>query len=162
MEKSDTRFTRRFAVSVARGIGFVAAPLYTALFGKLDEALYRRNRKRFILEIETAFSEVMSEHGGRVVADEGEELTRAFDYVAVTVEFLDLRLRLIRGREELVAQLAPLHRPHDWEAMSRLWRPEISDECGVPPTVYDRLDEIAERLEKCWDGLALALRPAGR
>lgn len=75
---------------------FRRCPLYTALLGRLDEALYRRNRKRFILEIERAFSRVMKQHGGRIVPGEGEELTRAFDYVALTVEFIDLRLRLIR------------------------------------------------------------------
>jgi hypothetical protein len=157
MGKSDTRPKVRLAVSIARGVRFIVAPLYNAVFGRLDEALYRRNRKRFIVEIESAFSKVMARHGGSIVAGEGEEMPRAFDYVVVTVAFADLRLRLIRGREELVAQLATLHNPHDWEELSRLWGREGLDECGAPPTVYDHLDEIAERLERCWDRLVPAL-----
>lgn len=157
MGKSDTRLKVRFAVSVARGVRFVVAPLYTALFGRLEEALYWRNRKRFILEIESAFSKVMARHGGSIVPGEGEEMPRAFDYAVVTVAFVDLRVRLIRGREELVAQLATVHNPHDWEEMSRLWRREALNECGAPPTVYDHLDEVAERLERCWDRLVPAL-----
>jgi hypothetical protein len=139
------------------GFGAMIARLYRFLFGRLDERLYQRNRRQLIVEIEKAFSGAMAVHCGSLVPGEGEELPRAFDYVAVTIEFTDIRVRLIRGQGELVAQLANGRNPHGWRTMSDLWRAGMSHECGPPPTVYDDLDEIANRLEKCWERLVLAL-----
>jgi len=126
-------------------------------FGGFDELAYRKSRKRFIAEIEENFSNLLSRHSGHVVPDEGLNLPRAFDYVAVTCEFKEVRFRIIRGRGELRIQAALPGNPQDWQELSLLWHRKAMRECGSPPSCNDPLCEVAQRTENNWDQIVVAL-----
>lgn len=135
--------------------------LYGIAFGGFEELFYRRNRRRFISEINREFSDLFSERGGRVVPGEGTELPRSFDYVAVTVEFKDARIRLIRGRGELNISLAPPGSAQDWMDLSLLWDRTASLGWGKSPSCRDPLGEQVGRLQAHWDRLVEELPSGG-
>ena len=156
-------FKRSFGDAALYWVGAVIVRLDKVAFGWwLDEVFYRRDRARFLREIEAAFSELMERHGGKIVPHEGEELPRGFDYVGVTIEFTSVRFRLIRGRGELRTQVARPDEPHKWEELTRLWTRMAAPECGSPLSAFDQLGELAIRLETCWDRLlAMLAHPNG-
>ena len=148
---------RGFGDSLLHVFGSFVGWIYKLAFGGVDELAYRKNRKRFIAEIEQGFSSLIFQHAGKVVPDEGEELPRAFDYVAVTIEFAEVRFRIIRGRGELLAQASLPSDPHRWEDLSLLWSRRVMRECGRPPCIHDRLEEVAQRIEANWSELVASL-----
>jgi hypothetical protein len=127
------------------------------LFGRLDERAYQRNRRRFLADVETAFSELFQVHPGRVLPGVGEELERSFDFVVLVIEFVDFRLRLIRGRGELRTQIAPIPDPDDWLDISLLWHLIQSKRWSVPPSAQDNLTDTVHRLRDCWNEIVAAL-----
>jgi hypothetical protein len=140
------------------GIGTIIARLYRLLFGRLDERSYQRNRKRFTREVKDAFSALMLRHGGGIVPHEGEELPRAFDYVAVTVEFEHVRIRLISGREELGVRVAPSRAPKDWQDIRMvLLANHLSEQPPPVPARFDTLSDVAELLSSRWEEISSAL-----
>ncbi len=151
------RIRRGFGDSMLHAFGSVVGWIYRMAFGGLEELAYRRSRKHFIAEIEKSFSDLFSQRAGLVVSDEGLNLPRAFDYVAVTVEFKDVRFRFIRGRGELRVQAAPTINPEEWQDLSLLWHRKAMRGCGSPPSCYDQLGEVVQRLEANWDQLETAL-----
>jgi hypothetical protein len=108
--------------SVLKAVGFVILKIYKLLFSGLDERAYQSNRRRFIEDLNDNFSELLSEHAGRIHPTEGQNLPRAFDYVAVTLEFPEIRLQLIKGRGELSVRVAPSREPEDWQELGSLYK----------------------------------------
>ena len=148
---------RTFADSTLPFVGRVVAWLYRMAFGGFEEASYRHNRKRFIQELEQDFSWLISEHSGRILTEEGIELPRAFDYVAVTIEFKEFRLCVTRGRGELYGRVASFSSPHDWEDLALIWNRISRSEPGNLPSrandvlalalwIQDRYDNISEAI----------------
>jgi hypothetical protein len=137
--------------------GDIVSWIYKMAFGGLDEFAYHRRRKVFTAEIKRSFSDLFSQHTGRVVPDEGTNLPRAFDYVAVTVEFKEVRFRVIRGRGELRVQAAATSDPQDWQELSLLWHRKAMRECGTPPSCHAELGEVVQRLGNNWDHIVAAL-----
>ena len=146
------RQKRTLSDSALHSSGRVIAWLYGVAFGAFEEPLYRRSRRGFMHEIETEFAGLLIEYRGHLVPHEGEELPRAFDYVAVTIQFEEFRLRLIRGRGELEAQIASISAPHQWQDLSLIWRridPAHPIPSAVRPNELSRLaSAIHERFEQ--------------
>jgi len=158
MNQSSSRPVRRgFGDSMLHILGAGIGWIYGMAFGPLDELAFRRRRKKFIAEIEREFSGLFSRRSGWVVPNEGLELPRAFDYVAVTVEFNDVRFRIIRGRGELRVLAATPINPQDWQDLSLLWHRKAMRECGSPPSGYGQLGEVVQGLDRNWDQLVTAL-----
>ena len=149
---------RGFEDSLLNAFGAVVGWIYQMAFGGFDELAYRRRRKAFAAEIEQGFSDLFAQHTGRIVPDEGKHLPRAFDYVAVTVEFEEARFQIIRGRGELRVRAAATLEPQDWQDLSLLWHRKAMRACGSPPSCNDELGEIAQRIANCWDQLLAALK----
>jgi hypothetical protein len=153
---------RGFSDSVRFAIGASVAWLYRMAFGGFDEVGYRRDRRRFIAEIERNFAYLFSIHPGRIVPQEGKNLPRAFDYVAVTVEFQEIRIRIIRGRGELDAQVASITNPEGWQSFSLVWHRIALPEWRTDEPFEDRdLTALALRFQTCWDRLNAALLADG-
>jgi hypothetical protein len=148
---------RGIADPLPHNFGAAVGWVYKLAFGGFDEFAYRQSRKAFIAEVEQTFSDLFSRRAGRVVPDEGTNLPRAFDYVAVTVEFEEVRIRIIRGREELRVQAASPDNPQDWQDLSLLWHRKAMRECDNPPSCHDQLGEVVQRLDNCWKQLIAAL-----
>jgi len=158
MNQGSSKPVRRgFGDSMLLVFGAGISWIYGMAFGPLGELAFRERRKKFIAEIEQEFSGLFSRRVGWVVPKEGLELPRAFDYVGVTVEFAEVRFRIIRGREELRVQTATLINPEDWQDISLLWHQKAMRECGSPPSCNEQLGEVAERLEQNWDQLLATL-----
>ncbi|MGA2850405.1 MAG: hypothetical protein ABSE46_15520 [Terracidiphilus sp.] len=152
-----TPIKRGFALSLLCIFGDTVSWIYKMAFGGLDEIAYRRSRKKFIAEVRRDFSDLPSQHRGRIAPDEGIDLPRSFDYVAVTVEFKEVRFRIIRGRGELRVEAAAPSDPQDWQDLSLLWTRKAMRNCGSPPSPYDQLGDVAQRLDNNWDQLLAAL-----
>jgi hypothetical protein len=145
------------ALSLLCVSGGVIAWIYKTAFGGFDELAYQRSRKKFIAEIKQDFSAVLSRRHGRVVPDEGINVPRAFDFVAVTVEFEEIRFRITRGRGELRVQAAATSDPQDWQDLSLLWHRKAMQECGNPPSCSDQLGDVVQRIDNNWAQLLAAL-----
>ena len=139
---------RTFADSLRHAIGKAIAWFYRMAFGGFEEPLYRKNRKRFIREIELDFAYLLSEYKGHIVPDGGEELPRAFDYVAAVIEFEEIRVRLVRGRGELEAQVASIRDPYSWRELSLIW--QSIDPLHPIPSIFGahELTRIALRIQE--------------
>jgi hypothetical protein len=148
---------RGFALTLLSIFGDVVVQTYKLAFGGFDELFYRRSRKKFVNEIKREFSDIFSRRHGKVIPNEGINLPRAFDYVAVTIEFKEIRFRIIRGRGELRLQAAEPSSLESWQDLSLLWHRKPMRECGDPPSCYAPLGEVAQRIDDCWDQLLAAL-----
>jgi hypothetical protein len=135
--------------------------IYRLFFGRLDKRAYQKNRREFLAQIESSFSLLFNNHNGRIVSREGEGLPRAFDFVAATIEFPEIRFRFIQGRGELRTQVAPSNDPEDWLDLSILWCRIESRKWRTPPRADETLSEIAERLHDCWNEIIEALSAIG-
>jgi hypothetical protein len=144
---------RSFLLSLLFLFGSALGWVYKMAFGGLDEAFYRRSRRAFIAEVNGSFSYLFSQHGGKVNLQEGVDFPRAFDYVSVTVEFKELRIRLIQGRGELEAELAPTREPGDWRDLSFLQQVLASPPGYTPVFENGSLDQLAGQLQTGWDQL---------
>ena len=134
--------------------------IYKLLFGRLDERAYQQNRNEFVALIKIAFSNVLAIHKGSIVPHEGEELPRAFDFVAVTLEFPQIRFRLIRGRGELRIQFASKELPRNWQELNSFWNLVREPEWVTLALSYSQLDEFAEELERGWEKLLNTIQTA--
>jgi hypothetical protein len=130
---------------------------YKQAFGWLDELIYRRDRKRFVAEIEQSFSGLFSKHGGRIVPNNELPRILAFDYVTVTIEFKDVCFQITRGRRELDVRASLWNNTQNWQDIGIVWGRKAMRECGSPPSCYDQLDEVVQRIENNWDQLVAAL-----
>ena len=148
---------RGLADSLLHVFGAVVGSIYKLAFGGLEEIAYRRSRKKFIAEVKQDFSDLFSRRGGRVVPDEGISLPRSFDYVGVSIEFQQVRFRIIQGRGELRIQAAESSPSCDWQDLSLLWHRKPMRECGDPPSPHDQLGNVVQRIDNHWDQLIIAL-----
>lgn len=147
----------RLGVGARPFISVCVSFLYKILFSGLDRWAAGRQRRRFLKDINTDMSSLISLHGGRVVPHEGEQLRQAFDYVAVTIQFPQIRIRLISGRHELRVDAAPIEHPEDWHELLMLWLATASQEWADAPSSLDTLEDAESYLEANWHPLVASV-----
>lgn len=99
-------------------IGFLFVNTYKLLFGWWLEPLSgRKSDARLAEEIQNKLSFLFSEHGARIVPNEGR-LRRGMDFAYTTIEVGNLRLHFITGRGDLAVRIAPKHAPSDWHDLA--------------------------------------------
>jgi hypothetical protein len=96
-------------------LGFVFGNLYKLGFGWLDERLARQHEQVFAKDIQTYLTFLFSEHGAKVIPNEGVPFPPSFDGAYVTVAVGNLRLRFMRGRGDFSVRVASVFAPNDWE-----------------------------------------------
>jgi hypothetical protein len=96
-------------------LGFVFGNLYNLCFGELDKRMARQTEQRFAEDIRNYLAFLFSEHGARVIPNEGVPFPPSFDGAYVTVAIGNLRLRFIRGRGDFTVRVASAFAPNDWE-----------------------------------------------
>jgi hypothetical protein len=96
-------------------LGFVFGNLYKLCFGWLDRRMARQNERRFAEDIHTYLAFLFSEHGAKVIPNEGVPFPPSFDGAYVTVSVENLRLRFVRGRGDFSVRVASAFAPNDWE-----------------------------------------------
>src|SRR5450631_35044 len=96
-------------------LGFVFGNLYKLCFGWLDKRVAKQNEQRFAQDIRTYLAFLFSEHGAKVIPNEGVPFPPGFDGAYVTVAVGNLRLMFIRGRGDFSVRVASAFAPNDWE-----------------------------------------------
>ncbi len=96
-------------------LGFVFGNLYKLCFDWLDKRMARQNEQRFAEDIRTYLAFLFSEHGAKVVPNEGVPFPPSFDGAYVTVAVGNLRLRFVRRRGDFSVRIASAFAPNDWE-----------------------------------------------
>jgi hypothetical protein len=96
-------------------LGFILGNLYKLCFGWYDKRLARQHEQRFADDIRRCLPFLFSEHGAKVIPNEGVPFPPSFDGAYVTVAVGDLRLRFIRGRGDFSVRVASAFAPNDWE-----------------------------------------------
>lgn len=96
-------------------LGFVFGNLYKLCFGWYDKRLARQGEQRFADDIRRYLPFLFSEHGAKVIPNEGVPFPPSFDGAYVTVAVGNLRLRFIRGRGDFSVRVASAFAPNDWE-----------------------------------------------
>ncbi|HTZ97674.1 MAG TPA: hypothetical protein VMB18_14830 [Terriglobales bacterium] len=96
-------------------LGFVFGNLYQLCFGWLDRRIARQNEQRFAEDVHTYLAFLFSEHGAKVIPNEGVPFPPSFDGAYVTVSVENLRLRFVRGRGDFSVRVASAFAPNDWE-----------------------------------------------
>jgi hypothetical protein len=147
-------YKRSMSDSLLHAVGLVIGGLYKLLFSSLEERSYQRNRRRFLVNVNDNFSELLSERGGRVYTEESEKPPRArvFDYVTATLEFADLRFHLVAGRGELAVYIAPASDPSDWQDLGTLVYWEARGGTQSPECIAF-LYQTARYIQSHWDEL---------
>jgi hypothetical protein len=138
---------------VLNAVGNLVSWLYKLLFSGLDEWSYQNSRRQLIANINDNFAELFSERGGRVHSQEGKRLPKAFDYVSATVEFAEIRFRLVAGRGELAVYIAPSSDPGDWQDLGTLVYGEDRRGGIHSPECVAFLDQTARYIRSHWDEL---------
>ena len=87
-------------------LGFVFGNLYKLCFGWLDKRMARQNEQCFAEDVRTYLAFLFSEHGAKVIPNEGVPFPPGFDGAYVTVAVGNLRLRFVRGRGDFSVRLA--------------------------------------------------------
>jgi hypothetical protein len=83
---------------------------------------------------------------------------RAFGNAAVVLAGGALRVRLVRDRGKVIAEVACADRPEDWSSLQRVLRVIIGS--AAPPEGVVTTDEAARMVEGHWDQLQNACSPA--
>jgi hypothetical protein len=96
-------------------LGFVFGNLYKLCFGWLDKRMARQNEQRFAEDVRRYLAFLFSEHGAKVIPNEGVPFQPSFDGAYVTVAVEHLRLRFVRGRGDFSVGVASAFAPNDWE-----------------------------------------------
>jgi hypothetical protein len=95
--------------------GFVFGNLYKLCFGWLDRRSARQNEQRFAEDIRTYLRFLFSEHGAKIVPNEGVRFPPGFDGAYITVAVGNLLLRFVRGRGDFSVSVASAFSSNDWE-----------------------------------------------
>jgi hypothetical protein len=96
-------------------LGFVFGNLYKLCFGWLDRRVAGQNEQRFAEDIREYLSFLFTEHGAKVIPNEGRPFPPSFDGAYVTVAIQNLHLRFARGRGEFSVAVASAFAPNHWE-----------------------------------------------
>jgi hypothetical protein len=96
-------------------LGFVFGNLYKLCLGWLDKRLARQHEQRFAEDIRKYLTFLFSEHGARIIPNEGVPFPPSFDGAYVTVAVGNLRLMFVRGRGDFSVRVASAFAPNDWE-----------------------------------------------
>jgi hypothetical protein len=96
-------------------VGFVFGNLYKLCFGWLDRRMARQGEQRFAQDIHKYLAFLFSEHGAKVIPNEGVPFPPSFDGAYVTVAVGNLLLRFVRGRGDFSVRVASAFAPCDWE-----------------------------------------------
>ena len=140
-------------------LGFVFGNLYELCFGWLDKRIARQNEQRFAEDVRTHLAFLFSEHGAKVITNEGVPFPPSFDGAYVTVAVGNLRLRFVRGRGDLSVKVASAFAPNDWEDFQLVadgigqWdtsksRPGYYTLETFEPVLRSRLERLQEGLSK--------------
>ena len=109
----------RFIIAILRPpllvLGFVFGNFYKLCFGWLDKRTATQNEQRFAEDVRTYLAFLFSEHGAKVIPNEGVPFPPGFDGAYVTVAVGNLRLRFVRGRGDFSVRVASAFAPNDWE-----------------------------------------------
>lgn len=153
----------RIVIAILRppllALGFVFGNLYKLCFSWLDERMTRKNELRFAEDIRACLTFLFSEHGAKVIPNEGVPFPPSFDGAYVTVAVGNLHLRFVRGRADFSVRVASAFSPNDWEDfrlvadgtaqwdMSKL-EPRYYTLEAFEPVLRSRLDCLQEALSK--------------
>jgi hypothetical protein len=127
-------------------LSLITKPIGNLAFGWLDRILAAKHEKRLADEVRLKMRFLFTQHGGRIVANEGVRFPPAFDYAFVTVDVNNLLLRFSRGRGEIGAHAAPAFAPSDWHELSLVLSVVCGDE-ELSRTEFQDLWEVSRKLQ---------------
>jgi hypothetical protein len=96
-------------------LGFIFGNLYKLCFGWLDGRAAKQNEERFAQDIHTYLVFLFSEHGAKIIPNEGVPFPPGMGGAYVTLAVGNLRLRFVRGRGDFSVSVASAFAPNDWE-----------------------------------------------
>ncbi|MGB8768788.1 MAG: hypothetical protein WCC92_04185, partial [Candidatus Korobacteraceae bacterium] len=103
--------------------------LYKLCFGWHEKRVAKRNEQRFAQDIRTCLAFLFTEHGAKIIPNEGVPFPPLFDAALVTLAVGTLRLRfeLVPLRGEFGVMVAPDFAPQQWNSLELL-----ADAIGQP------------------------------
>lgn len=143
-----------------RVVGSACSRVDRLLFSGLDRRLALKRREKLLADASVSLSPVRRLHGGTIRPDDQAKFPPPFDYAYAVLQFEEFLVRVIRGRDELRAQVAPGFASTEWEELAVILlaaRPPIR---GIPSVQIDSLSELNDILLSSWDELTSALSPA--
>jgi hypothetical protein len=96
-------------------LGFIFGNLYKLCFGWLDRRAAKQDEERFAEDIHTYLAFLFSEHGAKIIPNEGVPFPPGMGGAYVTLAVGNLRLRFVRGRGDFSVSVASAFAPNDWE-----------------------------------------------
>jgi hypothetical protein len=138
-------------------IGFLFVNTYKLLLGWWLEPLsVRKSDARLAEEVQNKLSFLFSEHGARIVPNEGR-LRRGMDFAYATLEVGNFRLHLITGRGDVAVRIAPKHAPSDWHDLSLVIMALDTPQGLRARENLNWLEDVARLLRENWERLNFAL-----
>jgi hypothetical protein len=96
-------------------LGFIFGNLYKLCFGWLDRRAAKQDEECFAEDIHTYLAFLFSEHGAKIIPNEGVPFPPGMGGAYVTLAVGNLRLRFVRGRGDFSVSVASAFAPNDWE-----------------------------------------------
>ena len=125
-DRMSSEFYRLVIYPVIRppllALRFIFGKLYSLLFGRLDIRAASKNQERLAHDVRASLSFLFSEHGARIVLNEGVRFPPPMDYAVVTLSIGNMFLRFVRGDGSLGVQVSPERMPQDWHELSQVLR----------------------------------------
>ena len=138
-------------------LGFIFGNLYKLCFGWLDRRLARQNEQRFVDDVRSHLSFLFTEHGAKIIPNQGTPFPPSFDGAYVTVAVGTMQLRFVRGRGDFGVSVASESVPQHWEDF-RLAADDIGEWDTSRPRPYPySLETFASVLQPRLVGLQGAL-----
>jgi hypothetical protein len=125
---------------------FIFGKLYSLLFGRLDIRTASKNQERLAHDVRANLSFLFSEHGARIVLNEGVRFPPPMDYAVVTLSIGNMFLRFVRGDGSLGVQVSPERMPQDWHELSQVLSLIRATGKSERVPYFYRLDDVAQVL----------------
>lgn len=125
----------------------VLSPLYHLSFDWLDRRLAKKREERLARDVQLAMKFLFTDHGARIVPNEGVRFPPSFDYAFVTVALDDVFIRFCRGRGELSVSVASRLAPSKWRDLTFVMDPLMNEPVRIREGDFRDLWEVARILQ---------------
>jgi hypothetical protein len=113
-----TKWWVPFVLPPLRLLRYLLSGLYAVTFAPVDAYAARKREARFATDVNLAFTAVLGKDTFRVIDNYDTLFPPGFDYAYTTIAFPNFFVRLLRGRGEFDALIAPKFAQSDWHDAS--------------------------------------------
>ena len=141
-----TKWWVPFVSPPLRILRYFLSGIYEVTFAPLDKYAARKREARFAADVNLVFTAVLGKHTFRVIPNYDTLFPPGFDYAYTTIAFDNFFLRLLLGRSEFDALVAPTFARTDWHDLSLVFS-AINGDTELRRTEFRDVWDVARSLQ---------------